>query len=372
MSSIPADISEDIVIIGFGGTAPTPVLELVSNAVVSSTNNDNSYQSIKPIRSQSMEYELLKAPYRTFLNNNSNTKSSSSGNQLIIYNLPTSLTEYVSTTIQNEVSYIKSILYSSLQSTTNNNNSKKKKILITYDSSTNQFLGIPSSLYKPTQILNEVQNCGLSNSSTKLTLQQLAKFDTQAASLSSKDVVILIGSGGREHALSVSLANSPLVKLVICVPGNGGMICEGGKIVNATIGMLNDTSDSEPLTKSDNETIVQLVKSANANMVVVGPEQPLVDGVVDCLAKECSEVRVFGPSMAAAELEASKVSLFDCYVFCLFVGFIKGLYYLHKSPIAIAQTINPHQLFRHLPKIFYNSITYQLQSIVTSRMSMRQ
>jgi len=320
MSSIPADISEDIVIIGFGGTAPTPVLELVSNAVVSSTNNDNSsFQSIKPIRSQSMEYELLKAPYRTFLNNNSKSSNSSSGSQLIIYNLPTSLTEYVSTTIQNEVSYIKSILYSSLQSTTNNNS--KKKILITYDSSTNQFLGIPSSLYKPTQILNEVQNCGLSNSSTKLTLQQLAKFDTQAASLSSKDVIILIGSGGREHALSVSLANSPLVKQVICVPGNGGMICEGGKIVNATIGMLNSTtstsgSDNEALTKSDNETIVQLVKSTNANMVVVGPEQPLVDGVVDCLAKECSEVRVFGPSMAAAELEASKVSLFDCYVFC--------------------------------------------------------
>ena len=93
------------------------------------------------------------------------------------------------------------------------------------------------------------------------------------------------------------------------MPGNGGMICEGGKIVNATIGMVNDTSDSEPLTKSDNETIVQLVKSTNANMVVVGPEQPLVDGVVDVLAKECSEVRVFGPSMAAAELEASKVRL---------------------------------------------------------------
>ena len=315
MSSIPTDISEDIVIIGFGGTAPTPVLELVSNAVISSTNN-SSYQSIKPIRSQSMEYELLKAPYRTFLNNNSKSSNSSSGSQLIIYNLPTSLTEYVSTTIQNEVSYIKSILYSSLQSTTNNstNNNSKKKILITYDSSTNQFLGIPSL----PQILNEVQNCGLSKSSTKLTLQQLAKFDTQAASLNSNDVIILIGSGGREHALSVSLANSPLVKLVICVPGNGGMICEGGKIVNATVGMLNDTSDNEPLTKSDNETIVQLVKSTNANMVVVGPEQPLVDGVVDVLAKECSEVRVFGPSMAAAELEASKVCLFVCYVFCLF------------------------------------------------------
>ena len=305
MSSIPTDISEDIVIIGFGGTAPAPVLELVSNAV-SSTNNDNSsYQSIKPIRSQSMEYELLKAPYRTFLNNSKNS-SSNSDSQLIIYNLPTSLTEYVSTTIQNEVSYIKSILYSSLQSTTNNN-SKKKKILITYDSSTNQFLGIPPSLYKPTQIINELQNCVLSNSSTKLTLQQLAMFDTQAATLNSNDIVILIGSGGREHALSVSLANSPLVKQVICVPGNGGMICEGGKIVNATIGMLNGTSDSEPLTKSDNETIVQLVKSTNASMVVVGPEQPLVDGVVDVLAKECSEVRVFGPSMAAAELEASKV-----------------------------------------------------------------
>ena len=75
-----------------------------------------------------------------------------------------------------------------------------------------------------------------------------------------------------------------------------------GKIINATT-----TVDGKPV-NSKNETIVQLVKEYNVDMVVVGPEQPLVDGLVDCLKMECGEgLRVFGPSKDAAELEASKV-----------------------------------------------------------------
>ena len=56
--------------------------------------------------------------------------------------------------------------------------------------------------------------------------------------------------------------------------------------------------------------MIELVKRVNAKMVVVGPEQPLVDGVVDELAVECPSVKVFGPTKAGAELEASKVRVF--------------------------------------------------------------
>ena len=96
----------------------------------------------------------------------------------------------------------------------------------------------------------------------------------------------------------MALANSPLVGKVICAPGNGGTSSSAGvcgyKIVNVP-------SDSK------NETIVKLVKEYRVDMVVVGPEQPLVDGLVDVLKVECGGVRCFGPSKDAAELEASKV-----------------------------------------------------------------
>jgi len=126
------------------------------------------------------------------------------------------------------------------------------------------------------------------------------------------DTVVLLGNGGREHALAVALSKSPLVGKIICLPGNGGTQSEGGgKICNATNDMLLDsgsTTTSAPLTTMDNATVIQLVQAVQANMVVVGPEQPLVDGVVDELAKHCPNVKVFGPTMAGAQLEASKVS----------------------------------------------------------------
>lgn len=110
------------------------------------------------------------------------------------------------------------------------------------------------------------------------------------------DVVILVGSGGREHALAVALAKSPLVAKVICCPGNGGTAVEGGKISNA------EGVDG----KQDNATVIDLVKRTGAKMVVVGPEVPLVAGLVDELATACPDVLAFGPSKAGAELEASK------------------------------------------------------------------
>lgn len=95
-----------------------------------------------------------------------------------------------------------------------------------------------------------------------------------------------------------------MAKVIVC-PGNGGTYSESSsKIVNAT------NEDGSPITDQSNVTIVALVKRLGVDMVVVGPEQPLVDGVVDVLGVECEGVRVFGPSRAGAELEASKVSVF--------------------------------------------------------------
>ena len=272
------------------------VLELVTNAVSSESN----YKSIKPIRSQSIEYELLKAPHRTFLNSN----SSSSKQQLIIYNLPKSLTEYLSTSSQEEVTYVKSCLYNSLRQS-DSTSTTKPIIVITYDSTSNTFLGLSSSNNNGNNIdsLLSTQQHQLASA----TLSSLSKLDTEASSQlftsSSKeeagDTVIVLGSGGREHAISVALSNSPLISKIIVCPGNGGTSSEGGKIVNS--------STSYGISKCDNESVVELVKKSSAHMVVVGPEQPLVDGVVDVLAKECATVKVFGPSMAGAELEASKV-----------------------------------------------------------------
>jgi phosphoribosylamine--glycine ligase len=109
-----------------------------------------------------------------------------------------------------------------------------------------------------------------------------------------KDVVIVVGAGGREHALAVALAKSPLVSEVLCCPGNGGTAAEGNpKIKNRGA-------------NQENSTVIELVKEVSARMVVVGPEGPLVAGLVDELKAVCPDVLCFGPSKAAAELEASK------------------------------------------------------------------
>ena len=93
-----------------------------------------------------MEYELLKPPYRTFLNNNNNTSSSSSSSLVIIYNLPTSITEYTSPSSQHEISFVKSTIYQSLRdggcvSSNNNNGSRRQPIVITFDSSSSSVGG---------------------------------------------------------------------------------------------------------------------------------------------------------------------------------------------------------------------------------------
>ena len=101
--------------------------------------------------------------------------------------------------------------------------------------------------------------------------------------------VLLIGSGGREHALAWKLAASPLLEKLYCAPGNPGI---------ATVAELVDIS------VDDHKALIAFAKDEKIDLVVVGPEAPLVAGLSDEMRTE--GIRVFGPSKAAAQLEGSK------------------------------------------------------------------
>jgi phosphoribosylamine--glycine ligase len=101
--------------------------------------------------------------------------------------------------------------------------------------------------------------------------------------------VLLIGSGGREHALAVGLAADPAVELIVAAPGNPGI---------AQIAELRDVTATDPA------AVAALAVEVRADLVVVGPEAPLVAGVAD--AVRAKGIAVFGPSGAAARLEGSK------------------------------------------------------------------
>ncbi|SHH36326.1 phosphoribosylamine--glycine ligase [Clostridium collagenovorans DSM 3089] len=101
--------------------------------------------------------------------------------------------------------------------------------------------------------------------------------------------ILLVGSGGREHAIAWKLAQNSKVEKIYCAPGNGGTALED-KCENVKI--------------SGNENLLQFAKENNIDLTVVGPENPLCEGIVD-LFKE-SNLKIFGPDKKAAMLEGSK------------------------------------------------------------------
>ncbi|HKJ70192.1 MAG TPA: phosphoribosylamine--glycine ligase, partial [Gammaproteobacteria bacterium] len=103
--------------------------------------------------------------------------------------------------------------------------------------------------------------------------------------------ILVVGGGGREHALAWKLAASPRVERVICAPGNAGTEAEPG-VVNA------------PLAADDIDGLLDLARREAVDLTVVGPEDPLVAGIVDRF--EAAGLRCFGPGAAAARLEGSK------------------------------------------------------------------
>jgi len=119
--------------------------------------------------------------------------------------------------------------------------------------------------------------------------------------------VLIIGSGGREHALGWSIAQDPDVAEVIYAPGNAGTGSEAkSRNVN-----LDITAGKTKEDKQKNFTaFADLVEALSIDSIVVGPEQPLVDGVVDFFNQRGYN-RIFGPSSAAAAIEADKFFSYD-------------------------------------------------------------
>jgi phosphoribosylamine--glycine ligase len=120
--------------------------------------------------------------------------------------------------------------------------------------------------------------------------------------------LLVIGSGGREHALAWKLAQSPRVQKVYVAPGNGGTATEDGL---------------ENLDLSKIEDLVAFAKKNDVHFTVVGPEAPLSAGVVD--AFQAVGLKIFGPTRAAAQLEASK-------------DFAKSFMVRHNLPTALHRT----------------------------------
>jgi phosphoribosylamine--glycine ligase len=116
--------------------------------------------------------------------------------------------------------------------------------------------------------------------------------------------ILLLGSGGREHALAWKMAASPLISRLICAPGNAGIAREAECIA---------------LDIADHAAVIAFCRHHGVDLVVVGPEAPLCAGIVDDL--EAAGVKAFGPTRAAARLEQSK-------------GFTKDLCRSHGIPTA--------------------------------------
>jgi phosphoribosylamine---glycine ligase len=101
--------------------------------------------------------------------------------------------------------------------------------------------------------------------------------------------ILLLGSGGREHALAWKIASSPLVTKLWCAPGNAGIARE---------------AECVGLDIADHRAVIDFCKANDVELVVVGPETPLAAGIVDDLA--AAGIKAFGPSRKAAQLEGSK------------------------------------------------------------------
>ena len=116
--------------------------------------------------------------------------------------------------------------------------------------------------------------------------------------------IALIGSGGREHALCQKIFESPLTNKIYCIPGNAGT---SKMAQNIDVDILNF------------KRVLQIVKLNKIDLVIIGPEEPLVKGLVDFLLKK--KIKVFGPSKFASKLEGSK-------------AFMKKLCKIKKIPTA--------------------------------------
>lgn len=103
--------------------------------------------------------------------------------------------------------------------------------------------------------------------------------------------ILVVGNGGREHALTQKLLESPTVERVFCTPGNGGTA-------------VLEKAENIAMAVDDFESILSLIKKNSIDLVIVGPELPLSLGITDYL--QAHNIKVFGPTKAGATIEASK------------------------------------------------------------------
>src|SRR5215831_13034320 len=122
--------------------------------------------------------------------------------------------------------------------------------------------------------------------------------------------ILVVGSGGREHALAWKLKQSSDVERIFCAPGNAGTA---------------QIAENIAISASDLEALVRFAKENRIDLTVVGPDDPLAAGIVDLFAGE--KLRAFGPTKSAARLEASKI-------------FAKELMSAQKLPTAEARTFS--------------------------------
>lgn len=102
--------------------------------------------------------------------------------------------------------------------------------------------------------------------------------------------ILVIGSGGREHALVWKLQQSPHLDRIFCAPGNAG---------------TGEIAENIPIRTTDLQALVRFAKENRVDMTVVGPDDPLAAGIVDLFAAE--KLRIFGPDRSAARIESSKI-----------------------------------------------------------------
>src|SRR5205809_2891895 len=122
--------------------------------------------------------------------------------------------------------------------------------------------------------------------------------------------ILVIGSGGREHALTWKLRQSPHADRIFCAPGNAG---------------TGEIAENVAIPVSDLMALVRFVKEISDDLTVVGPDDPLAAGMVDLFTSE--KLRAFGPNKSAARIESSKI-------------FAKELMHTQKIPTAEARTFS--------------------------------
>ena len=143
--------------------------------------------------------------------------------------------------------------------------------------------------------------------------------------------VLVIGKGGREHALCWKLKQSPRVQAVYCAPGNAGTALDVQNV---------------PIEPGDQRGLIQFARKEGIGLTVVGPEEPLAKGIVDLFQRD--GLRIFGPRKDAAELEGSKV-------------FAKDL--MRQAGIPTAD----YRMFRSAPDAEHYILSREVALVVRSR-----